>query len=68
MARSRGKNTCEAPEIAAAIRLQVHRRSEELGFSNVSGRLYESSARENVQRSVAKAMSDGSWGGGQPTT
>jgi hypothetical protein len=49
------------PEIAAAILLQVHRRSE--GFSNASGRPYKSNARENVQstRSVAKAIRDPIW-------
>jgi hypothetical protein len=59
MTRSRGKNTCEAPEIAAAILLQVHRRSEELCFSKASGRPCESNARENAQsRSFVRAMSD----------
>jgi hypothetical protein len=59
MTRSRGKNTCEAPEMAAAILLQVHKRSEELRFSKVSGWPYESDASENVRsRSVPRAMSN----------
>ena len=36
MTRSRGKNTCEALEIAAAIPLHALRRSEELRFSKAS--------------------------------
>ena len=61
MTRSRGKNTCEAAETAAAILLQVHRRSEELRFSKASGWPYESDSRENANsRSVLRAMS-GVW-------
>ena len=63
----RGRNTCEAPEIAAAILLQVHRRSEELWFSKVSGWPDESNARENAQsRSVDETMSDPVRGREQP--
>ena len=58
MTRSRGKNTCEAPEIAAAIRWQVDRTSEELWLFEGSGQPYESDARENAQsRSAVKVMS-----------
>jgi hypothetical protein len=57
MTRSQGKNTCEAPEIAAAIRLQVERRSGELLLFKASGMPYGSNARENAQsRSVVKAI------------
>jgi hypothetical protein len=53
----RGKNTCEAPEIAAAMSLQVHRRSEELRFSKIAGLPYEHNARANKQRRTkVKAM------------
>ena len=62
MTRSRGKNTCEAPEMAAAILLQVPRRSEESRFSKASGRPYETDARKHANsRSVLRAMS-GVWG------
>ena len=45
--------------MAAAILLQVHKRSEELRFSKVSGWPYESDASENVRsRSVPRAMSN----------
>jgi hypothetical protein len=68
MTRSRGKNTCEAPEIAAAIRLQVDRRSEEFWLFEGSGKPYESDARENAQsRSAVKVMSDPVLGRGQPS-
>jgi hypothetical protein len=64
MTGSRGKNTWEAPETAAAILLQVDRRVEELCFSTSSCRPYESNARENMlSRSFVKAMSDPVWGG-----
>ena len=54
----RGKNTCDAPEIAAAMSLQIHRRSEELHVSKIAGLPYERNARTNEQRtSNIKAMS-----------
>ena len=55
--RSQGKNTCEAPEIATAIRLQVERRSGELRLFKASGKPHESNARENAQsRRVVEAI------------
>jgi hypothetical protein len=67
MARSRGKNTSEAPEIAAAILSQALLKSGELRVSKASGRPYESNARENTQtRSFVRAMVDPAWAGEQP--
>jgi hypothetical protein len=55
----RGKNTCDAPEIAAAISLQVHRRSDELRVSKAADLAYEGNARANAQRrSDTTAMSE----------
>ena len=49
--------------MAAAILSQVHRRSVEFRFSNVSGWPYESNARENAKsRGFPRAMSDPGWG------
>jgi len=59
----RGKNTCEAPEIASAMSLQVRRRSEELRVSKAAGLPYERDARANAQtRSDVKAMNETMWG------
>ena len=63
----RGKNTCETPEIAAAMSLQVHRRSEELRVSKAAGFPYERNARANAQRRRdVKAMSEPVLGREQP--
>jgi hypothetical protein len=67
MERLRGKDTCEAPETAAAIFSQTLLKSGELRFSKASGRPYESNARENAQtRSFVRAMIDPAWAGEQP--
>jgi hypothetical protein len=59
MTDSRGKNTCEAPEIAAAMRLQVPGTSGGLCISKAPCRPYESNAKENAQsRGLVKDMSD----------
>ena len=59
----RGKKTCEAPEIAAEISLQVHRKSKELPVSKAADVPYEREARANAQRrSEVKAMSETVWG------
>ena len=65
--RSQGKNTCEAPEIATAIRLQVERRSGELRLFKASGKPHESNARENAQsRRVVKAIRNTALSGERP--
>ena len=47
---ARGKNTCEASEIAAAIVLQVFEKSELARFSKGFEWPYDSRARKNAQR------------------
>ena len=63
----RGKNTCDTPEIAVAISLQVQKGFEELRVSKVAGMPYERNARANEPRmSEVKAMSEPVFGGEQP--